>query len=300
MSNATHNIDGAGILAKIRECQDRTHPNNTIPFIVEGRTIGYVFPHFALKLAPFDDVFEVEEGRNVRLVETLSTPEEKTEAMERVTIQLRDEGVIRGWRGEKYEVKDRFQEQPCFFIERAAAKYFGLKTWGIHVNGYVKKADGSLLMWVAKRSMTKPTYPAMLDHIVAGGQPAGISAFQNLQKECKEEATINDNLSSMACCVGMVPYYCCRDTRGLIRDTILVYDLQLPESFTPTPCDGEVESFQLHNIEEVVQMVLETSNFKPNVTLVLIDFFIRHGVLTVDSTDYYEDIIQALQDTSLF
>eukprot|EP00984_Skeletonema_dohrnii_P003890 scaffold1339_cov129-Skeletonema_dohrnii-CCMP3373.AAC.1 len=30
-------------------------------------------------------------------------------------------------------------------------------------------------MWMARRSKTKSKFPSMLDHIVAGGQPAGLS-----------------------------------------------------------------------------------------------------------------------------
>lgn len=36
------------------------------------------------------------------------------------------------------------------------------------MNGYVEK-EGENFLWVAKRSQTKPTFPGMLDHLVAGG-----------------------------------------------------------------------------------------------------------------------------------
>lgn len=36
------------------------------------------------------------------------------------------------------------------------------------MNGYVDK-DGEKFLWIAKRSQVKPTYPGMLDHLVAGG-----------------------------------------------------------------------------------------------------------------------------------
>ena len=36
------------------------------------------------------------------------------------------------------------------------------------MNGYVEK-DGQKYLWVGKRSEVKPTYPGMLDHLVAGG-----------------------------------------------------------------------------------------------------------------------------------
>lgn len=36
------------------------------------------------------------------------------------------------------------------------------------MNGYVEK-DGQKFLWIGKRSDTKPTFPGMLDHLVAGG-----------------------------------------------------------------------------------------------------------------------------------
>ena len=35
--------------------------------------------------------------------------------------------------------------------------------------------------------MNKPNWPGKLDHIVAGGQPYGISVMENVIKECEEE-----------------------------------------------------------------------------------------------------------------
>ena len=36
------------------------------------------------------------------------------------------------------------------------------------MSGYVER-DGEKYLWIGKRSETKPTYPGMLDHLVAGG-----------------------------------------------------------------------------------------------------------------------------------
>ena len=44
-----------------------------------------------------------------------------------------------------------------------------LQAYGVHINGYTWEEDG-LHMWLARRSNSKPTWPGMLDHIVAGGQ----------------------------------------------------------------------------------------------------------------------------------
>lgn len=36
------------------------------------------------------------------------------------------------------------------------------------MNGFVEK-DGQKYLWIGKRNEFKPTYPGMLDHLVAGG-----------------------------------------------------------------------------------------------------------------------------------
>src|SRR3546814_15669982 len=82
-------------------------------------------------------------------------------------------------------------------IERAACPVLGIRAWGVHMNGYVRRADG-LHLWVARRARDKPTYPGMLDNTVAGGQPIGLGLKENLIKECAEEAGIPAALAARA------------------------------------------------------------------------------------------------------
>lgn len=101
------------------------------------------------------------------------------------------------------------------------------------------------------------------------------------------------------------------------RDVLFCYDLKLPESFVPknegkylNSCvlqwyfvtvllydrrwldllwriflcndwlfmsDGEVDSFKLIPIMQVAEVIRKTQFFKPNCSLVIIDFLFRHG-----------------------
>ena len=63
----------------------------------------------------------------------------------------------------------------------------------------------------------------------------------------------------------------------------ICYDLILPETFTPSATDGEVDSFELLPIEEVFSLVQTTEAFKFNVSLVLIDLFLRLGLIDLTS-----------------
>jgi len=103
--------------------------------------------------------------------------------------QLRSMGVITGWRDEMYPVTSGFYDAPVMLVERAAATHFGIKAYGIHVNGYVMTKDKGPCLWVARRSKTKPNWPGKLDHIVAGGQVCSICVLL-----CFTEAGLSKNL----------------------------------------------------------------------------------------------------------
>ena len=148
---------------------------------------------------------------------------------------------------------------------------------GVHVNGLVRRADG-LHVWVARRAANKLLDPSKLDHIVAGGVPAGLTPAETLVKEADEEAAIPGSLARQAVPVATITYAMERP-EGLRRDLLHCYDLDLPEEFRPSPADGEVEAFELWPIERMVQTVRDTDAFKFNVNLVLIDLFQRLGLI---------------------
>lgn len=269
----------------------RFTPENYRPLIVAGRTLGRVDHAFAATLAAFGDVFSVRDNA-VEVLPGLDTPEARTEAVARVLAQLRDDGLFPGWRGEHYPISESFYAMPLLTVERATVPRFGTMGYGVHLNGYVVKNDG-LHMWVGKRSMRKPTGPGKLDQVVAGGQPVGLSVWDNLMKECAEEAGMSGDQARRAVPVGTVSYLTERD-EGLRHDVLFNYDVELPADFQPTPTDGEVDAFYLWPIGDVVARIRETDDFKFNAALVIIDFAVRRGVLDPDDPEYI-DITEAMR-----
>ncbi len=67
---------------------------------------------------------------------------------------------------------------------------------------------------------------------------------------------------------------------------LFLYDLAVPEEFRPTSRDGEHTGFEKMPAAQALRLVDETNRFKFNVNLVIIDFAIRHGILTADHPDY--------------
>ena len=72
-----------------------------------------------------------------------------------------------------------------------------------------------------------------------------------------------------------------------------VYDIELPEDVVPKPGDDEVEEFYLWSVDEV-QAAMAKGEFKPNCALVVLDFLIRHGVLTPANEKDYIEIVSRL------
>jgi hypothetical protein len=85
-------------------------------------------------------------------------------------------------------------------------------------------------------------------------------------------------LAASATHVGTITYALER-FEGLRRDRLVCYDLWLPEDFIPTPTDGEVAGFELWPLDRALAAARETDDFKFNVTLVLIDLFLRRGMV---------------------
>ena len=61
----------------------------------------------------------------------------------------------------------QYGQVPMFAMERSATCMFGLRQYGVDVNGYIKDANGQISIWMQKRSTTKPTWPGRWDNFVS-------------------------------------------------------------------------------------------------------------------------------------
>ena len=261
--------------------------SNYLPFFVGAAQIGWVARESLPALSPYGGTLEVRDDR-VALAAGLVVARSRTRAMEKVARDLHARGAIAGWRGETYPVVPLWDRElstpPLFAIERAAVPFFGIRAFGIHVNGFVRQG-GRYALWIARRSDSAHVHPGKLDNMVAGGQPAGLSPFDNMAKEAAEEADVAADVSARARPAGFISY-CVETPQGLSTATMFVFDLELAPDFVPRNTDGELAGFECLPVEEVLRLVAETHEFKPNSNLVIIDFSIRHGVLSPDRADY--------------
>jgi 8-oxo-dGTP pyrophosphatase MutT (NUDIX family) len=255
-----------GFQRHVRACNNAELPGVRKPFLIGDQPVGFVGDRIAAALQAMPSVRRVDHG--VVLDDASALP-----AIARL---LADRGYYR-WRGEAFDVRAQPDGPALTQIDRGAVPSFGVQAVGVHVNGLVHRADG-LHLWVARRAMDKLLDPGKLDHIVAGGVSAGFGPVETLVKEAGEEAGIPPDLASAAVKTGEIVYAMDRK-EGLRRDLVHCYDLVLPESFVPVATDGEVEAFELWPIARVIETVRTTDDFKFNVNLVLIDLFLRLGLI---------------------
>ncbi|KAF0143212.1 MAG: NTP pyrophosphohydrolase including oxidative damage repair enzyme [Rhodospirillaceae bacterium] len=262
------------------------------PFLVGRESVGWITHTLAQRLVRFPGIFTVT-AQTVSLSPTLVTVDERTAAVAEVLAVLVREGHALPLRREMFPVVQRFGAPELLRLDRSAVPLFGVRAFGIHVNGFVRTAVG-LHLWIGRRSRTKAVAPGKLDNLVAGGQPAGLSLMENLIKECAEEADISRTLAETARPVGAITY-CMENNHGLKTDCMFCFDLDLPADFVPRNTDGEIESFVFMPVEDVLEIVKTTSEFKFNVNLVILDFAIRHGFMTPEREPDYLDLLFALR-----
>jgi len=281
----------SGLLRHI-EALNSWNPQNFRGFFYAGVRVGYLKAPISEALRQWPDYFRVE-STGVHLDMHLDSFESRTRALSEVTQALVSQGLISHAHGERYPVTSAGRETAIATIDRTAAPYFGLRAYGQHLNGYVR-SDKGLKLWIARRALDRRVYPGKLDNMVAGGLPHDLTLAENLRKECMEEASVPADLAAQALPVGVLTY--CKETpTGLKPDTLYCYDLRLPDDFKPRNTDGEVAEFMLLPVEEVLQLVGESDDFKLNCNLVLIDFFVRHGILDPDHADYLS-LVQGLHE----
>lgn len=257
----------------------------SLPLYYKDCRIGYCLPEVvSLIKQKYLDKFALETDRIY-----VYSPD----TLHQLLLEWRKDGVfpcLNGWRDEKYSIFTKAGLVGT--LERSGCGLFGIRTYGVHVNGYTI-INNVIHMWVAKRAKTKQTYPGYLDQMVGGGIPSGQSKLDAVIRECEEEASIPQQLARKCKSVGLISYFL-ENELGYCPETQYCYDLLVDSKFSPKTNDNEVESFQLLELQKVYELILD-GKFKPNSAVVAIDFMIRHGFLTPDEEQDYELLVESIR-----
>ncbi len=269
------------LLAAIN-AMNRFETEQFVGFWVGEQMVGHIHRRFVSDILNSGYFEAFNDG--LRLDRALDTPAARTQAVADVVSRLSGK-VEMFLRNEYCDVKPYFGEPTLLQIQRGAHEFFGVKGYGVHVNGWTVQG-GEVLLWAAKRSPKKSRYPGMMDDMVAGGLTGGgYSPKQILLKEAYEEAHLPQAIAATAQPCGIITY---RRNVGYLTEwaTIFVYDLLLPEDISPCPNDGEVESFQRLTLPQALEWVAQGNVYKPNCNLVVLDFLIRHGAIPAEHPEY--------------
>lgn len=261
----------------IAACNNLVLPAGLVPFRIGGAQVGWLGPALAEALAALPHDFRPDEQGGVALDSRLDSPAARSAALATAARTLAGRGLFR-LRDEAFDVRATPEGPVLARLDRGALPAFGILSQGVHVNGRVRRPDGGLHLWVGWRARDKAVAPGKLDNLIAGGIPAGLSVEETLLKEAGEEAGVPPELARQARRVGRVSYVMATE-EGTRRDVLHLYDLDLPEGFTPQPQDDEVERFELWPARRVLEAVRDTDEVKFNVNLVLLDLFLREGLI---------------------
>lgn len=188
-------------------------------------------------------------------------------------------------------------------IERSASGLFGIVGVGVHMTVYTRtKAESGFItkFWIARRNLRKATYPGALDNAVAGGVDGTERPFECLVREAGEEAgMLESQVRGGARAAGTVTWFNISDERaggvpGLMNPGVLyVYDLDVGAEVRFKTVDDDIEGFYLMDVQEVKD-AMARGRFKPASANVMVDFFIRHGLITEEDEDEYTEIVSRL------
>jgi hypothetical protein len=261
------------LLGHIARCNGAVLPGGRLPFLIGADQVGWVMPVLAAALEDFDAILRGPAG--------VVLAEEAAADLPGIARDLARAGLMR-WRGEAFDVRAQPRGPVLSTIDRGALPAFGIQAQGVHLDGLVRRpgtqgADG-LHIWVGRRAADKALDPGKLDHIVAGGMPAGLTPEETLVKEAAEEAAMPAHLARRAVKTCTIAYAMERP-EGLRRDVLHCYEVELPEDFVPRADDGEVAGFELWPLARALAEVRAGDGFKFNVNVVLAALFLRHGLI---------------------
>ena len=242
-----------GILASI----DRPAPPQFKGLYLGTQRIGWLAPeHVGPLLAHLPGCEPSEQSLVWRAAHW--SAQRRSQALAQAAQTLNEEGWVTGWRDELYsywgEIEHAPQPQlaPLFEMERAAFRFFGLRSHAVHINGFTP--DGRL--WCGIRSMTKATDPGRIDNLAAGGLPAGEEVLSCAIRELYEEAGLPPELAQQARPAGRIvtrrP-----ESQGWHDEALLVYNLLVPRDVQPVNRDGEVSDFLCLTPSQAMQRLSE-------------------------------------------
>ena len=136
----------------------------------------------------------------------------------------------------------RWGDPPIFRLDRGAVPFFGMRAYGVHLNGY-RRDGGRLHLWVGRRAPDKRVAPEQARQHRRRRHRQRPRHRRDLVQGGRGGGRHPGGAGRRAVPVGAVSYR--METELGIRDDVLfVYDLEMPADFVPHNSDGEIVAFR--------------------------------------------------------
>src|SRR5947207_478585 len=97
---------------------------------------------------------------------------------------------LKRWANELFPVYAANGEHMLDF-DGVGVDLFRVVNCSVHMLGWVTIKDGLKKYWVPRRSMTKMSFPGMLDNTVGGSLSSGEKPIDCIVRECEEEISLD-------------------------------------------------------------------------------------------------------------
>jgi hypothetical protein len=259
-------------------------------------TIGWTKDDVAHALSELGDVWTYDEG-GMLLNAAFDTYEKRTEAVDANLLEASEQGVLppkpdySAIGGDDWFVIGTARYKPLFEVRRFYISYLGARRYASRINGF---HDGQ--MWIIKRGQGVDEYPGRLDTLVGAGQIASRTILENTLAEAHEEAGLSKDQCKDLHSVSMVHIFRHNKHGFLYDENIYIYDLDTKGTITPHVVqEWETETIELWPYDKVLHTIKNTEEFRPEAALCLVDFFIRHGVITPDNEPHFDELCFGLR-----
>lgn len=258
-----------------------------LPIHFHHDQIGWVYRDNLPVLSHFPQIFNINPDTVLFTEQFLkSSFEIRNSLLAEFSLFLKKNQIIQNWRDEAYGIyyPNSDLKNALFTIERGVAPFLGFRVFGVHINGYQYSQNHQQIekLWIAKRSKLKFIEPHKLDNLAAGGLSYGENPLETAQREAMEEAEVPVLLTEKLQFISRFNYL--TEHENMIRnECIFMFDLPLPQEFTPVINDGEVEDFYHLSPKEVEIVLLDGDQFKPNSGLVTLQFLLRKNLTSFNA-----------------
>jgi 8-oxo-dGTP pyrophosphatase MutT (NUDIX family) len=255
--------------AKLLARAQQPLPRDWLPVLMAEAEVGIASPEVSSFLASATPHFKLLDYRLLLLDDGLDVAR-RSALLHDCALQLRDAGLLRGWRGERLDIRPEPGAAPIAAIERAACRTLGITTTAVHLNAFTPAGE----LFVARRAPHKQIDPGLWDNLVGGMVPAGESPAEALQREALEEAGLD--LAGSATDRGGSIHVTRQVPEGFQSEIVVVFDIVLADGTTLRNQDGEVAVIERRAVGEVIEAI-ERDEFTLEAALVTLDALLRRA-----------------------